>query len=240
MDRFYTFCQHSKFAKDNLLIVQHLPATYLREIVSSIDAVASEDRDEMAIPSYLHSNRLIPWLMWRRYRLIAQFSDLSPNQSVLEFGCGIGVFLPTLCASGAKVYAIDLFPHFARKLAADKKLDVTFVHDVGEVPHGSLSVIVAADVLEHIENPTNLLAAFRNKLKPDGRLIVSGPTENLIYKIGRICAGFGDKGDYHVTDIRKLRSVICSAGFTLQRRKGLPFALPPHLFHVLDFRPSRT
>ena len=48
--------------------------------------ISAADRDEMAIPSYLHDNSLIRWLMWRRYEVIAELANFSGSQHALEFG----------------------------------------------------------------------------------------------------------------------------------------------------------
>jgi 2-polyprenyl-3-methyl-5-hydroxy-6-metoxy-1,4-benzoquinol methylase len=207
----------------------------LKKLASDVHKVSPPERDEMAIPSYLHANPLIRWLMWRRYERIERMAELAPGKAVLEFGCGMGVFLPTLCASGAKVYAVDLFPQFAVRLAETRGLDVAFVQSVSDVPDGSLDVIVAADVLEHIDEPAEYLALFARKLKSDGKLIVSGPTENICYKIGRLVAGFGDKGEYHHSDIGKLAVIIANNGYRAIRSYSLPFCIPPYLFRVIDF-----
>lgn len=69
----------------------------LKKILSKdISGISEYNKDEMAIPSYLHWNPLIRWLMWRRYEYILYLSEISKEMSVLEFGCGIGVFLPEL------------------------------------------------------------------------------------------------------------------------------------------------
>ena len=60
--------------------------------------ISDDDRDEMAIPSYLHSNPAMRWMAWRRVEIIAdflddacgeEFADRRPN--VMDFGCGTGV-----------------------------------------------------------------------------------------------------------------------------------------------------
>jgi 2-polyprenyl-3-methyl-5-hydroxy-6-metoxy-1,4-benzoquinol methylase len=198
--------------------------------------VAEHDRDEMAIPSYLHGNPLIRWLMWRRYEAIERLARLSPKSSVLEFGCGLGLFLPTLTESGRLVYATDLFPQFAQALAAARKLSVRFVPDVDSVSDQSLDVIVAADVLEHVDNLDTYIQCFHRKLKPDGVAIISGPTENVAYRIGRLVAGFGGKGDYHHRNIDEIRSAFEANQFQTERAVSLPVALLPHLFRVFRFR----
>lgn len=198
-------------------------------------AIGADTRDEMAIPSYLHANPLIRWLMWRRYRVAADLISSVPHERALEFGCGVGLFLPTLCRMAGTVYATDLFPQFARQLAAELRLPVTFVETVEGVPDGGLDVIVAADVLEHIEDVEGYMRLFRRKLRPRGHLVVSGPTENIIYKIGRIAAGFAGKGDYHVTNINHLVGRITASGFRVCRERSLPLPVSPRLFRIIDF-----
>lgn len=208
----------------------------IRETTETVIAGMSDhDRDEMAIPSYLHSNQLIRWLMWRRYETIASFLDTIDGEAALEFGCGLGLFLPELHRRFERLLAVDLFPDYAQALAKRRGLIIQFVDNLGHVGDGSLDVIVAADVLEHLEDLPAYLEEFALKLKPQGRLIVSGPTESVLYKIGRQVAGFGGKGDYHHTNIDRLISDINANGFKRIRTKRLPFALAPALFKICDF-----
>lgn len=216
--------------------MQQLSVNTIREILEQTRAdVPEHDRDEMAIPSYTHGNPLIRWLMWRRYQEIERMAALAPGETVLEFGCGIGLFLPTLCGGGRSVSAIDLFPQFAQTLTRRMGLEVTFPESLDAVPDGSQDLIVAADVLEHVDDLPGWVKQFRARLRPGGRMLVSGPTENVAYHIGRWIAGFSDKGDYHHTDIDDIRRVFEENGLRAVRHRHLPFALPPHLFKVFRF-----
>jgi 2-polyprenyl-3-methyl-5-hydroxy-6-metoxy-1,4-benzoquinol methylase len=219
-------------------MIQKISIQKLNKLLSNdMPHISNHNKDEMAIPSYLHKNPLIRWLMWRRYEYISYFAGCTHDMTVLEFGCGIGLFLPELDHACKKVYAIDIFPEFAKLLSKEFHLNVCFIENLSEIPNGSLDIIIAADVLEHLtpHELSGYLDMFSKKLKTNGRLIISGPTENLIYKIGRKFAGFADKGDYHQTDIQKLIDVI-RPYFDLQRIKYLPFKLPPFLFKVCEFK----
>lgn len=183
--------------------------------------------------SYTHRNPLVRWLVWRRYGAIAELAELRRGMSVLEFGCGLGIFLPTIARNAGPVYATDLMADGARRLCRKLELEVSFVDDTAQLRDESLDLIVAADVLEHLEDLGDYLDVFLAKLKPGGRLIISGPTENLAYRIGRFLAGvFGRKPDPHVWDIYELRGEIRAQGFGGGRTRRLPFGLPPHLFLV--------
>lgn len=208
----------------------------LAEIVAmQVEGVTGHDRDEMAIPSYLHSNPLIRWLMWRRYEVIAEFAAVGAAKSVVEFGCGTGMFLPELSHRYPRVVAIDLFPQFAKRLVEKQKLSVTFVDNLGDLADESVDLIIAADVLEHITELTPYLMLFNQKLRPGGRLLISGPTESWVYKLGRLVAGFGGKGDYHHTNIDRLITQIEAFGMARDHLRALPFAGLPILFKVAEF-----
>ncbi len=42
-------------------------------------------------------------------------------------------------------------------------------------------------------------------LKPDGSILISGPTENLAYRMGRKLAGRRDTGNYHLRSIYDIK-----------------------------------
>lgn len=197
-----------------------------------VEGMSDHDRDEMAIPSYLHANPLIRWLMWRRYDEVVRQSDLRSDMVALEFGCGTGVFLPTLAARCKEVIAVDLFPQIAQALAERRRLNVRFLPQVDAVPDGSLDLIVAADVLEHVDDLEAFGALFRRKLRSTGRLVVSGPTENRLYKLGRIVAGFAGKGDYHHRNIDDILRTFTDRDFRLLSAQGLPLGRGARLFTV--------
>ena len=202
----------------------------------AIENISEHDRDEMAIPSYLHANPLIRWLMWKRYDTIAAMLAGGYDKTVLEFGCGVGLFLPHLCRQYGTAYAVDLFPEYAKSLTKNKGITPRFVDTTDALGDSSLDAIVAADVLEHIEDLDQYLALFKQKLKHGGQFVVSGPTENFVYKLGRVVAGFGDKGDYHHTNIDKLIEEISAAGFEPTEIKTLPFPFAPSLFKICNFK----
>jgi 2-polyprenyl-3-methyl-5-hydroxy-6-metoxy-1,4-benzoquinol methylase len=217
-------------------VIERIGRDRIRRLAATpIDGITTQAIDEMAIPSYLHWNPLIRWLMWKRYDAVLALADLRPEMTVLEFGCGLGLLLPTLAAHVRRVYAIDLFPQYAQRLAAESGARIHFVRDLGEIDDGRLDVVIAADVMEHLEAPKVWAARFRSKLTGRGRLIVSGPTETVPYRIGRVLAGFGTKGDYHHTNIDRLKADILASGFRLRGERRLPFRVPPYLFKILAF-----
>ncbi len=49
-------------------------------------------------------------------------------------------------------------------------------------------------------------------LSPGGRLVVSGPTENIFYKLGRRVAGREYTGNYHERGIAEIKHELASLG----------------------------
>ena len=132
---------------------------------------------------------------------------------------------------------MDLFPQYAYETVTQFNLSskVKFVTDLDEIADNTLDLVVAADVMEHRDDPKRYATTFHSKLKTSGRLIISGPTESTLYKFGRILAGFAGKGDYHHTNIDRLESDIRGVGFSHLNVVYLPFRPLPSLFKIHEF-----
>lgn len=200
--------------------------------------VSEADQAEMAIPSYLHNNPFIRAIFWHRYDWVYWLSGLHPDLKVCEFGCGIGVFLPTLASEVKEVYAVDLYPQYAHELAKELNLDVNFSKDMTDIPDGSLDVIISVEVMEHLDDPSVFTQLFAQKLKPNGRLIMSGPTESWFYKQTRSLIGYNKYHDYHQNNVHQLKQIIVENGFSLQKTIRYPSYLMP-LFLICTFHVNK-
>ncbi|HYT32639.1 MAG TPA: methyltransferase domain-containing protein, partial [Thermoanaerobaculia bacterium] len=101
-----------------------------------------------------------------------------------------------------------------------------------ELPAETFDTIVCLDVLEHVDSLPEVVAEFVRLLKPDGRLIVSGPTESILYRAGRRLAGFS--GHYHVRNIYEIERYL-SRFFHLSVARRLVW--PITLFRITVGRP---
>lgn len=201
------------------------------------DHVTDADQAEMAIPSYLHRKPLIRSIFWHRYDWVNQLADIQSDMTVCEFGCGIGVYLPTLVEEAKQVFAVDLFPHFARRLVDDFNLGIKIWDSLDDIPDAMLDVLIAVEVMEHLDDPVTFTRLFRQKLKPGGRLIMSGPTESWLYKLGRFMVGYHRYHDYHEHNVYELRKIIAANGFTLEKTLRYPSPLLP-LFLISAYHVS--
>jgi 2-polyprenyl-3-methyl-5-hydroxy-6-metoxy-1,4-benzoquinol methylase len=164
---------------------------------------------EAALPAYAHKNPIIDFIFWKRIDIAFNevISDKIINKNILDFGCGTGVLSYHLSKSGYSMTAIDLDMSPKNQLSEY----ITYPDNINFIEGDILKLnfdkkfdsIIALDVLEHI--PLEVLPVFLKRfddlLSPNGKIIISGPTENVLYKIGRFLAGSDFTGSYHETNI---------------------------------------
>ena len=168
--------------------------------------------DEAGFPAYSHPNPLINWLFWQRLHTAMNYIEKhAPYDKSLDFGCGSGVMLSFLAmhSQGVTAIDIDLVPLDRVKkyipLAENiRVLDANHV-SISQMTPKSFDLINALDVLEHVDDLPGTLSDLLNLLKPGGRLVVSGPTENILYQIGRKLAGPEYSGEYHERGIAEIK-----------------------------------
>lgn len=187
-------------------------ATFRSAVRASLASAPLRSLDEAGFPAYAHPNPAIGWLFWQRLRKAMEFIERgAPYRQALDFGCGSGVMLPFLARHAEKVHAIDVDLEPLQKM----KEQMTFPENVevhlgsastlGSWPASSIDLITALDVLEHVDDLPGTLNALLRLLTPRAALLVSGPTENLFYKIGRRLAGPEFSGAYHERGIGVVR-----------------------------------
>ncbi len=226
--------------------MRRVPDALLQQMAGML---TSDVRDEMAIPSYLHPNPVMRWMAWRRVELLARHlgricrrhgSISSSSPIILDFGCGTGVMLGEASCHALRVYGVDLFVDAAKILVNAWTLDnVTLVaaDDVPRtIPASSLDIIIAGEVLEHLDDLRQTLSFFRSRLQPQGRLLVSVPTEGTLYRVGRRMAGF--HGHYHVANAASIHGEILNAGFKTESLQKTPGPGPFAIYWIAEYSMS--
>ena len=122
--------------------------------------------------------------------------------------------LPFLSSISKQVIAIDvdLLPiQSVQKyipLANNVEVKDAMKTNFSDLSKNSFDLIIALDVLEHVPDLPKTLSDLFSILKPNGKLIVSGPTENILYQIGRKIAGPEYSGAYHERGIAEIKYEI--------------------------------
>lgn len=209
---------------------------------SAIRKVLSETEkgrlDEAAFPAYSHRNPVINWLFWQRLRTVMErLNGLVMYDRILDFGCGSGVMLPFLAGISRHVTAmdVDLFPleRTREQIPLAENVEVVNASQttLNDLPKNAYDRIIALDVLEHVHDLPGTLTDLLALLKPDGQLIVSVPTENFLYQIGRKLAGPEYSGAYHERGAAEIKKEIGKLA-TLQPIATLYWPLP--LFEIFS------
>ncbi|MDO9300044.1 MAG: class I SAM-dependent methyltransferase [Anaerolineales bacterium] len=190
--------------------------TRYRNTIRQVLAQAESGRlDEAAFPAYSHRNPIINWLFWQRLRKVMEHIQRpTPYERVLDFGCGSGVMLPYLSQISSQVIAldVDLLPlervQAYIPLASNVDVKDASKNNISDLPANSFDLIIALDVLEHVKDLPRTLNELLALLKQGGQLIVSGPTENILYRLGRKVAGPEYSGAYHERGIAEIKNEL--------------------------------
>lgn len=218
------------------------PLRRLRGVLRQLDELERSDRmDEAAVPAYSHRNPLIAHVFWRRLQLVSELIDaLGPVSNALDIGCGSGVMLPRLSQVATQVVAIDPDLTACRRFAAIVPLapSVSLVETTLETfapsaGSAQFDLIIALDSLEHIKDLPAALEVLDGLLAPRGTLIVSGPTESALYRIGRKVAGKRFSGHYHERGVSEIRDQM-ALRWQITAHRRLPRVAP--LFEVISAR----
>jgi 2-polyprenyl-3-methyl-5-hydroxy-6-metoxy-1,4-benzoquinol methylase len=194
--------------------------------------------DEQAVPSYTHRNPLMAWLFWQRLYVVMHELRREPIGRALDFGCGTGVLLPFLLRHAEMVIGYDINPQASQMMITRLGLgDVTLLNPnsgLTSLRDGSMKTIIALDVLEHVEDLDATVAEFTRVLASDGRVIISGPTESALYRLGRRLAGFTQH--FHVRTIYDIEHAFART-FNVTVAAQLYWPVP--LFRISVSRPRR-
>jgi 2-polyprenyl-3-methyl-5-hydroxy-6-metoxy-1,4-benzoquinol methylase len=184
-----------------------------------------DELEESCVPSYCHANPLAAGVAWMRL-LVARdlYVRSGARGPILDFGAATGELFHVLGAHDGYHFVeqnetLAAFVGRSIPAATRERLDA--------LPRQAFGTIFALDALEHNPEVEALVAALVPALRADGRLIVSGPTESGLYRLGRRIAGFS--GHYHATTIHHIEA---SLGRHLRRTalRRLPPVVP--LFRI--------
>lgn len=114
-----------------------------------------------------------------RMRFLKDTIGTVEGKTILDIGCGGGLISTPLSRLGAKVTGIDADKQaisVAKQHAKSEGLDINFIHGAAEhlVDEGAkFDVVMALEVIEHVENPALFVELCAQLVKPNGLVIFS-------------------------------------------------------------------
>lgn len=188
-------------------------------------AMAFERLEESCVPSYVHGNLLAAAVAWSRLASAARlYRRHAPPGPVLDFGAATGE-LRHLLGDPIDYHFVEADDMLACALL--EELPDTRRTGLAEAPATRYAAVFALDSLEHNDDYAELLRRLAACLAPRGVFVLSGPTENALYRFGRRVAGFG--GHYHKVDIHDIEQAA-REHLRLLAVQVVPLGLP--LFRV--------
>lgn len=123
-----------------------------------------------------------PWILAKQELLLVILEKFSSHRSeILDVGCGMGGPMRCLEKAGFQVFGIDKYRkavEFCRKRNLVAKCGLA---EKIPFPESSFDVIIALELLEHLNKPPKAIEEFARVLKPNGLLIVSVPAFNFFW-----------------------------------------------------------
>ena len=155
-----------------------------------------------------------------------------PPSKILDLGCSSGLLAERLVDMGHHVTGVDVMEiaGVTGRTSSFVKADLNdgIPPEVGT----GFDVVLAADVLEHLVNPGNLMGQVRNVLSPDGTALFCVPNIAHWYPRLRSTLGMFDYDQRGILDSthlrfftrRSIRKLVERQGFTVRRIEsvGLP------------------
>jgi GT2 family glycosyltransferase/SAM-dependent methyltransferase len=133
--------------------------------------------------------RFVPWtfdvqVAYEHVHRYLWARELAGGRRVLDVGCGEGYGSAMLAEVAADVRAIDIDETTVRHArfnyaSASVGFAIDDANTLSTVEDGSVDLVVAFEVIEHVEDPARVLDACRRVLRPGGVLVVSTPNRTL-------------------------------------------------------------
>ncbi len=166
----------------------------------------------------------------------ADLTSLKPlvGKSALDVGCGAGLLAEPLARLGATMTGVDAAPEniaVARDHAAAGALNITYVAGEVSALSGRYDLVTAMEVIEHVNDPADFVAALVAKMAKGGLLIISTPNRTAKAKLAMInlAEGFGQipKGthdwDKFLTP-EELGAILADHGLTIIEQSGISWS----------------
>jgi SAM-dependent methyltransferase len=181
---------------------------------------------------------------------ISTLLSTRPPSKILDLGCSGGLLAERLQQMGHHVTGVDVaeIPEVVERTSAFFKADLN--EGIPPEAGSGFDVVLAADVLEHLVSPGNLMKQMRSVLSPGGSAIFCVPNVAHWYPRFRSTFGMFDYDQRGIIDSthlrfftrRSIRKLVERSGFSIQRLEAVGIPLDAlglkgtngHLLRLID------
>lgn len=160
--------------------------------------------------------------------------------TLLDVGCGIGVFLQAVKDVGLNAVGVDMSKSaviYARSHGLDVRLGK--IEDL-PLKRESFDVITLFQTIEHIEDPIKTLKKIHTLLRRGGILVMTTPNEeSLMAKLlGKLWFGYANIEHIYFFNKQSLTALQKKVGFkkiTIESENGRALSMPWVLTRLFDY-----
>jgi 2-polyprenyl-3-methyl-5-hydroxy-6-metoxy-1,4-benzoquinol methylase len=177
--------------------------TYVNLFNEILDRAANKGHyDECTISSYAHRNKIISWIFWKRIAYALALAGDLKNKRVLDFGCGGCVIFKYLNECNCTIVGCEnQFFELSKDISNQLNIKADIYDGLFKINRQKFDVIFALDILEHVVDLDLIIDKFIELSHDRTTIVISGPTENLMYRAGRIIIGYADQARFHGRNI---------------------------------------
>jgi len=163
------------------------------------------------------------------YAAVLDATAVGPGTSVLDLGCGSGLFARAAADRGARVTGIDTDPAAVGRAAAEVPEGAFAVGNAQDPPPGPFDVVAALQLLMHVADPAAVLAGMRRAGQGGGRAGSGAVVAATVWGREQECdvRVFGEAlapwlgprppSPPSVTDPDRLREIVQRTGLVVER-----------------------
>jgi len=146
-----------------------------------------------------------------RLRILKGWIGEVKGKTILDVGCGGGIVCEPLARMGAKVTGIDAGQEnidAAKAHAVQSGLSITYKATTAEDYKGQFDVVLALEIIEHVEDPALFVQSLIKLAKPKGLIILSTINRNAkAFALAKVAAeyilGWVPRGTHDFNKFRK-------------------------------------
>ncbi len=143
-----------------------------------------------------------------------------PGSRVLDLGCSGGLFAAHARAAGHEVTGVDYLEIPGVRDRTDHFVKASLEEGIPAEVGDGFDIIVAADVIEHLSRPGEILRDMRRVLRPSGQVLLSVPNFAHWYPRSRVAMGLFGYDRRGILDETHLRFFTRADPPTAGSRRG--------------------
>lgn len=161
-------------------------------------------------------------------------SENNNPRNILDVGCASGWFLAQLKKEfrGSEAFGIDVYGKaidYGKKIYKNIHLKKADAHKI-PFPGNSFDVIVCCEVLEHVENPEQVIREMKRVLRRNGTLVVEIDTGNWLFKLvwyfwTNLRKGVWRDSHIHIFNTERLKKLFVKNGLKMNQIQFFNFSM---------------